>query len=310
MRRTVGETAAEHRVSAGATHPRRGRAEAYLALAVLSLVWGYSWVALKIATRDASPLLVASVRAALGAVALIAVLASTRRPLRPPPFVPTLVYGLLQTTGFTLAQTLAVSIGEAGKVAILAYTMPLWLALFAWRFLGEKIVGAHKVALALAALGLGFIASPLGSRSMLANALAVAAGIAWAASAVWVRRVLAKGAYDLVSLTAWQMVWGALALLAVTFVSPVHVRWTPSLIASMAFLTIGPTAFGWTLWLFILSRLPAGVAGLGSLASPIVGLTLAAVQLGERPSGREMAGIACIVGALAVRSWTARSTRS
>jgi drug/metabolite transporter (DMT)-like permease len=310
MRRTVGETAAEQRVSAGATHPRRGRAEAYLALAVLSLVWGYSWVAVKIATRDASPLLVASLRAALGAVALIAVLAATRRPLRPPPFLPTLVYGLLQTTGFTLAQTLAVSIGEAGKVAILVYTMPLWLALLAWRFLGEKIAGAQKVALALAALGLGLIASPLGSRSMLANALAVAAGIVWAASAVWVRRVLAKRAYDLLSLTAWQMVWGALALLAITFVSPVHVRWTPSFIASIAFLSIGPTAFGWTLWLFILSRLPAGVAGIGSLASPVVGLAFAAVQLGERPSAREMAGIACIIGALAVRSWTARSTQS
>jgi drug/metabolite transporter (DMT)-like permease len=304
------ELSREAPVSARESHPRRARAEAYLALAVLSLIWGYSWVAVKIATRDGSPLAVASLRAALGAVALIAVLASTRRSLRPPPFLPTLVYGLLQTTGFTLTQTIAVSIGDAGKVAILAYTMPIWLTLLASRFLGEKIVGAHLFALALAATGLGFIASPLGSRSVLANALAVTAGMVWAASAVWVMRVLAKGGYDLLSLTAWQMLWGALALIAVAVVSPFHVRWTPPFIASIAFLAIGATAFGWALWLFILSRLPAGVAGLGSLATPVVGLALAAVQLGERPSRTEMVGIACIVGALAVRSWTARSMRS
>jgi drug/metabolite transporter (DMT)-like permease len=288
---------------------RRARAEAYLALAVLAVIWGYSWVSTRIATRDGSPLLVASLRAALGAAALLVFLALSRRPLRPTPFLPTLVYGLLQTTGFTLLATVAVSLGGAGRIALLAYTMPFWLALLAWRFLGEKPRGGTWAALGLAAVGLGLVVTPLGSRSTLANALAVGAGLVWAASAVWVVRVLARQCPDLISLTTWQMVWGALALLAVTALAPVRVRWTPSFIGSVAFLGIGATAVGWALWLFVLARLPAGVAGLGSLATPVVGLVLAAAQLGEIPSRSELVGIACIVTALAVQGLARRPGR-
>ncbi len=280
--------------------PRRARLEAWLALAALAVIWGYSWVAMKVATRDGSPLLVAALRSVVGAAALLLYLPLTGRSLRPTPFVPTLVYGLLQTAGFTLLATVAVSMGGVGKTAVLAYTMPFWLALLAWRFLGERIRGATWAAFALAAVGLGLVVTPLGA-STRANALALGAGLVWAASAVWVVRALARERQDLLSLTAWQMVWGALALGAVAALGELHVRWTPSFVFAIAFLGVGASALAWSLWLLVLSRLPAGVAGLGSLSVPVVGLGLAAVQLGELPSDRELAGIACIVAALAVQ---------
>lgn len=289
---------------------RRGTAAAYAALAVLALFWGYSWVAVKVATRDASPLAVAALRSALGAAALLAFLAVTGRSLRPTPFFPTAVYGLLQTAGFTLLQTVAVSLGGAGKVAVLAYTMPFWLALLAWPFLGERIAGWRWLALGLAGVGLALVAVPLRSRSGLASALAVAAGFVWAASAVYVLRLRASAPQDVLSLTAWQMVWGALALLAVAAVAPGHVHLTPSFVAAIAFLALFATALGWALWLFVLSRLPATVAGIASLATPVVGMLLAAAQLHEIPSGREVAGVACILLALLANWWsTARAAR-
>ncbi len=280
--------------------PGSPRLPAWLALAALAVIWGYSWVAMKVATRDGSPLLVAALRSVVGAAALLAYLPLSGRSIRPPPLVPALVYGLLQTAGFTLLATVAVSTSGVGKTAVLAYTMPFWLALLAWRFLGERIRGATWAALALAAVGLGLVVTPLGA-STRANALALGAGLVWAASAVWVVRALAKGRHDLLSLTAWQMVWGALALVAVAASTEVHVRWTPSFVWTIAFLGVVASALAWSLWLFVLSRLPAGVAGLGSLSVPVVGLLLAAVQLGEIPTRRELAGIACIVAALAVQ---------
>lgn len=285
---------------------RRARTEAYLALVGLWAVWGYSWISMKVATRDGSALLVATLRSGVGAAALLVYLALSGRSLRPTPFLPTLVYGLLQTAGFTLLGTVAVSLGGAGKIALLAYTMPFWLALLAWRFLGERPGRGTWVALGLAAAGLGLVVTPLGSRSLLANALAVAAGLVWAASAAWVVRVMARERVDLLSLTTWQMVWGALALGLVAAVVPVQVRWTPSFVGAIAFLGIGATALGWALWLLVLARLPAGVAGLGSLAVPVVSLLLAAALLGEIPPPRELAGIACIVAALAVQALARR----
>jgi drug/metabolite transporter (DMT)-like permease len=233
-------------------------------------------------------------------VVLLAYLPLTRRSLRPTPLVPTLVYGLLQTAGFTLLATLAVSTGGVGKTAVLAYTMPFWLALLAWRFLGERLRPATWGAFALAAVGLGLVVTPLGPSDR-ANALAIGAGLVWAASAVWVVRAQARARQDLLALTAWQMVWGALALGVVAALVPVHVRWTPSFLWALAFLGVGASALAWSLWLFVLSRLPASVAGLGSLTVPVVGLLLAAAQLGELPSGRELTGIGCIVAALALQ---------
>ncbi|MEA2785483.1 MAG: hypothetical protein QOF71_1587, partial [Candidatus Eremiobacteraeota bacterium] len=87
----------------------------YVALVVLALVWGYTWVTIKIATEDASPYVVAASRLVIATAILFAVLALTRRSLKPTPFVPSLILGLLQTTGWTLLQTLAVAQAGAGK---------------------------------------------------------------------------------------------------------------------------------------------------------------------------------------------------
>ena len=278
------------------------RAAAYVALAVLALVWGYTWVVIKVATHDASPYVVAGGRMLLAVVALFAALAVTRRSLRPTPFVPTLILGLLQTTGFTLFQTVAVSLGGAGKVAVLAYTMPFWVALLAWPFLGERITGIRWIALALAAVGLAFVVAPLGPRTLLPDALAVVAGISWAASAVWAKRLRARHDVDLLSLTAWQLLWGAIPLVIVMLAVPGHIHWTVTFVAAMLFMSILGGALAWFLWLFILSHLPAGVAGIASLARPVVGVLAAAIQLHEIPSPTELAGMALIVSALVVNS--------
>ncbi len=59
MRQDPSEKTAPAAHGGGPRAARSGAAAAYAALAFLALVWGYSWVATKVATRDASPLAVA-----------------------------------------------------------------------------------------------------------------------------------------------------------------------------------------------------------------------------------------------------------
>ena len=70
----------------------------------------------------------------------------------------------------------------------------------------------------------------------------------------------------------------------------------------MAFMSILGGALAWFLWMFIISRLPAGVAGIASLATPVVGVAAAALQLHEIPSRTELFGMALIVAALVVNA--------
>ncbi len=282
--------------------PQRTRVQAYLALAFLAIMWGYSWIAIKVATLDASPIVVAWMRCAGGAVALLVTIALMGRSLRPPPFVPTLIYGLLQTTGFHLLQSIAVTVGATGKAVILVYTMPFWLSVLAWPFLGERIAGLRWFVLALAAVGLALVVTPLRATNVVASLLPVIAGFAWAASAVWVLRLRAATGHDLLSLTAWQMVWGSMAMIPFAPFMAVTVRFTPALAASMAFLIVFSTALGWALWLFVLSRLSASVTGVASLATPVIGFVVAVVHLHEIPTRNELVGIACIVVALVVNA--------
>jgi drug/metabolite transporter (DMT)-like permease len=131
--------------------------------------------------------------------------------------------------------------------------------------------------------------------------------VSWGASAVWAKRLRKRHDVELLSLTSWQLLWGTIPLVVLMLVIPGTIRWTPSFVAAMAFISIGGAALGWFLWMYILSRLPAGVAGIASLATPVVGVVAAAIQLHEIPSLTELIGIVLIVGALIVNALPATS---
>jgi len=49
------------------------------------------------------------------------------------------------------------------------------------------------------------------------------------------------------------------------------------------------------LWFYSLQELPAGMAGMGTLATPVIGVVAASIQLGERPSLWEAMGMMLIL---------------
>ncbi len=281
---------------------RRPAAGALLALAALALIWGYNWVIMKRALHDAGPFTFAALRALLGALALFAVLAARRRPLRPAHLPGMLVLGLLQTTGFLGFVIWALVGGGAGRTAVLAYTMPLWLLVLAWPLLGERIRGLQWAAVAAAAAGLVLILQPWRMHAhVLSIVLAMLGGVSWALAAIWAKHLRRRVDLELLSLTAWQMLLGALPLILVAlWREPQPVSWTPYFAAALAYNALLATALAWLLWLYALDRLPAGIAGMGTLAVPVIGLVSAWLRLGERPAPLEAAGMALILAGLAI----------
>ena len=194
---------------------KRARDLGALALALLALIWGYNWVVMKIGLEYAQPFTFSALRTFLGALSLFALLLVLRRPLRPPPLGYTIVIGLLQTTGFVGLLMWALESGGAGKTSVLTYTMPFWLLLLAWAFLGERLHGVQWLAVALALAGLVLVLEPWHLQGGFSSALAVAGGFCWAASAVVVKRLQARHEVDVLSLTTWQMLFGSLPLVLI-----------------------------------------------------------------------------------------------
>lgn len=281
-----------------------GRHRAALALLLMSLIWGYNWVVMKQVVPLADPLDFSAIRTLLGALALFAAMAVLRRPMGLVAPGETLLLGLLQTGAFTLLIQWALVHGGAGKTAVLVYTMPFWLAPLAAWVLKEHIGRVQWLATAVAAGGLLLIIGPVSAGgSILGNLLAVGGGLSWALATLVAKRLRQRHQVDLLALTAWQMLFGALALVVTALLHDSRpINPTPFFFAALAFNALFATALAWLLWLYVLQHLPAAIAGLSALGIPAIGVLAGWLQLGERPSPGELGGMALIGLALALVS--------
>jgi drug/metabolite transporter (DMT)-like permease len=272
-----------------------------LALALLGPIWGYGWVATKVALGYSDALTFAALRVPFSAACLFLVMLMLHRPLRPPPLGWTAVIALFQTTLFIALVITALHDAGAGTVSVLTYTMPFWLLLLARMFLGERLRGLQWAAVGLALCGLTLVIRPWQLESVTAGILALLGGVSWAVAALLVKLMQGRHTVDVLSLTTWQMTLGSVPLVVaavLTYSGPPE--WTLGFWWGLVYTIVVANSLAWFLWLYALHALPAGVAGLGTLAIPVMGVAAAWLQLGEVPSPGEGVGMGLIIGALAV----------
>lgn len=286
----------------GLASGRRGARLAVAALAGQSIFLGYNWVVMKQGLKYSDPWPFTALRTGLGTVALFITLVLLRRSLRPTRSAMTMLLGLLQTTGMIGLLMWALQTGAAGRVSALVYTMPVWTLILSWIFLSERIRGLQWAAAALSLAGLVLVLDPVHlAGSWQSKVLALGSGACWAASAIVVKSINRRGPVDIINLTAWQMLYGSIPIILIAVLTPSRsIEWSGEFIWALSYNVIPATAFAWVLWLYVLRALPTGVAGISTLATPVIGIAAAAIQLGERVSPLEGAGMGCILAALLV----------
>ena len=152
--------------------------------------WGFSYPATKIALESLD---IWSSRALImfgAGVILLGLAAVQGRSLRVPrPLWRDLtIAALCNMTVFQIGMTIGVQYFSAGRTAVIAYTMPLWAAVFAVPLLGERLTPARGAALGLGLAGLAVLMSqdfshlrnaPAGALSTLVAAIAFGFGTVW-----------------------------------------------------------------------------------------------------------------------------------
>jgi len=268
----------------------------------LVLIWGYSWVLMKIALDYAHPFDFAALRVAIAAALLFAIVAMRGRGLALPRYRMAALLGSLQVALFVVLSNFALVYAGPGKTSVLVFTMPFWMLVFAHFILRERMRGTQWIAVAFAFAGLVLIVAPWRLTSLASSVLAVAAGAVWAISAVLSKRWPTQA--DPLVFTAWQLLVGTAWLTALAWVHP-HppVRWTLEFVVALGFASVFGTAIGWWLWTYVLANTSAGIAGLNSLGIPVIAVLGSAIQLGERPPPRELAGMIAIGLALGMLGW-------
>jgi drug/metabolite transporter (DMT)-like permease len=275
---------------------------AKLMLVALSIAWGLTWPAMRIALDEIPPFSMRVVTLALGAGALFIVVGLQGRPFAPGGVkncAHLIVSGILNILSFSLLSVIAMLFTATGRVAMLAYTMPIWAALFAWFVLGERLTRARIVALVLCAAGMAILVYPLvQSGALIGLLIAITIAVSWAAGTVYVKRVRITG--DPIANAAWQIV---VAFVVVVLCLPfaegsLHLSQASALaVFAMIFAGIVGAGLAYFLWFGIIGRIPAMTASLGVLSAPVIGVISTAILLGEIPTVADVIGYVLIFAA-------------
>lgn len=253
------------------------------------LAWSLNWVVMKLAVHDVAPLWAVTTRTALAAAVLFPILRLNRQLVRPPrgdyPII--LVISLFHMVGFAALMTIGLTYVSAGRAIVLGYTTPLWVAPAAFVFLKERMSIRQIVGIGVGMAGLLLLVGPgaldwRSQEAMLGNGLPVLAAICWSVSIVYTRAH--RWTATPLQLMPWQCLLATmvLAILALSVEGPPPTRMSLPTALALAYNGVIGTALGFWAMTVVNRQVPAATAALGVLATPVLGIGLAAIFLGER----------------------------
>lgn len=273
---------------------------ALLLVPLLGLLWGFNWPAVRIALVEISPWTLRSAGMSFAGLFLLLLALLTRQNLHVARAQwPRLVLsGILSIAAFNVLLAFAQLMGATSRIAILTFTMPIWATLMARLWLGEALDRRKLLGLGLGSAGLAVLGLPLLAAGALSPGLALAllASFSWALGTIVTKRWPVSA--PALTVAAWQLLIGGIAagcgmLLfeGLPHLKPLEQRsWL-----ALGYHIVLAQALGYFIWFSVVARLPAGLASLGTLMVPAVGVVGSVVLLGERPAISDWFGLMLIV---------------
>ncbi len=275
---------------------------ASLRLALLSLMWGSSFLFMKVGLEGLSPQQIVLARMVCGAAVLLVILGYRREQLPRSP----LIWGHL--TALTVIANLApfflIAWGEksipSATAGVLNATTPLFTTPIAMAFLPEERPTVDKV------LGLvvGFVGvivlmgAGVGSGDLPGYLAVLVASACYGVAFVYMRRVLSPTGLSPLVLSAAQIVAGAGVMLVLTpIVGRTPVELDFGIVLSMLALGAVGTGLAYLLSYSLVRDIGATGASLVTYLIPVATVALGVVVLGERPGWNlPIGGVVVILG--------------
>jgi drug/metabolite transporter (DMT)-like permease len=276
------------------------------ALAIVYVVWGSTYLAIRVMVETVPPLLGAGVRF-LVAGALMYVWVLARRPAAPVTrreLAGCALVGTLLMFGGNGLVTVAERDVPSGLAALLVATVPLWVVVLRalWR---ERPGRATALGVAGGFVGVGLLLLP-GQRpagaSLAACLLVVFAAMCWATGSFAGSRLELPS--DPARSTALQMLLGGAVMTAVAI--PAGEPWAVDLGAvsgdswlAFGYLVVVGSIVAFTAYAWLLRNVPISTVSTYAYVNPVIAVALGAVILSEPITAATVAGTAIIVSSVA-----------
>jgi drug/metabolite transporter (DMT)-like permease len=294
------------------------RQRAWFAWSLVCVIWGTTYLAIKIALESIPPFLMGGIRYVIAGAILAAWLMATGRPL---PLKG--ARGRLVVLGFFML-TLGnggVVWGEqylsSGLTAVIIATTPFWMVGVDAALGGDRLHLRQVIGLAVGLAGIVILVWPdlaLGgnTRQVLWGILALQiACCGWAIASSSTRRHVVSA--DVLGAAALQMMFGGgfLVLLGVLVGEWQTLSFTPRTTTALVYLILAGSLVAFAAYSYALRHLPVAVVSLYTYINPVIAVALGTLLLGEPFHLSMVVGGAVIaMGILIVRPRASRRTSS
>lgn len=288
----------------------------WIALVTIWLVWGSTYLAIRIAVREMAPLAAAALRFFCAGLAMSVLAAFADRAHGWPSRRQLLDYSLIGVLFLGLGNGLVMWSEQripSGIAALLVATVPLWMTLLdGLRPRGQPWTIRVWLGTLLGLVGVFLVARPDGGdwSGHLAGIVALqVATISWTVGALYSQSLPAK--LPVLTASAVEMLVGSLALIAESRLVGEDLGTLRAASAdawwSLLYLMVFGSLLGFTAFSYCLNELPATTVGTYAYVNPIVAVFLGSVFLGEPLSAWLLAGGALILAAVVLTTLASRT---
>jgi drug/metabolite transporter (DMT)-like permease len=291
--------------------PRLSQTRAYVALFLIASLWGTFPATAKLALTDIPPTLMTAIRCAIAAAFLAGLLlrsaAETSRALTAEAVRAFFVLGVSGLVVSTQISYWGIYTTSAANAAILQATAPVMVALGARLYLGERLRRLQRVGVTVSTLGVllvvtqGRLAELTPEALRLGDFLTLLALVGWTVYTVFGKRVLAGHSPVLTTTAAY--VCGTLVLVPLAIVTA-PLTPPPRLGSALAWAVLlyhalpGAVAHFW--WYAAVERVGPSRAAIFMNVTPVVGIGMAGVLVGEEIGRWQIGGAAMVLAGVAL----------
>ena len=289
----------------------------WAALLVVWVVWGSTYLGIKVVVETLPPLLSAGSRflAAAAILALVLVLRGTSLRVTRRELVGAGMAGLLLLTLGVGVVHVAETRIDSSVAAMIAGTVPLQVILMRLAA-RENVARATRLSTLAGLAGLALVVAPgLGAGSTAVGlAIMIGASISWSTGSFLSKRFGLPR--DPFVATVWEMALGGAFLMAGSLL-----LWEPGELTAAAFaldsvlawayLVVAGSLVGFTAYAWLLRVAPISLVVTHQYVNPLVAIALGVLLLGERPNPLTLVGAALIIAAVyvAIRAESPRRER-
>jgi drug/metabolite transporter (DMT)-like permease len=287
------------------------RLQLVLAFSIIYIVWGSTYVAIRVGVVQMHWALMAGLRFLAAGLIMLGALAVLRRPLR----VSRRDLAVLAASGFLLLGSgngfvfLAETTVPAGLAALVIATIPLWIAALESLLPGgEPLAPRGWLGIGLGLLGLGVLLAPQLARdsreplSWIGIGALLIAALSWSAGTLLLRRRPVR--LDAFAATGYEMVFGGLFNLGIAAVlwngSPL--RWTPELAGALGYLIVLGSLVAFTAYTWLTRHVTPARLATYAYVNPVVAVLLGVLLLREPAGPNVLAGMAVVLAGVVLVS--------